>query len=110
MDTKPRNWMLACAVTVGAVVALAQPANATLFCNVKKAKDGFVALRAAPSHRARLVGRMKAGDEVQIDLGEKGKWVEVIWWRGDTRVTENGQGPAAGRGWVNGKYLEDECG
>jgi Bacterial SH3 domain len=85
------------------------PARASLFCYVKPTDDGFVALRRAPRVSAPMVGRMKAGDEVQLGLGRNGKWIEVYWWHGDDRL-EKGFHTKAGRGWVVRRLIEDECG
>jgi hypothetical protein len=85
------------------------PARASLFCYVKPTADGFVALRRAPRVTAPMLGRMKAGDEVQLGLGRKGKWIEVYWWHGDDRL-EKGFHTKAGHGWVVRRLIEDECG
>lgn len=62
-------------------LACMAPANAALFCELLKSADGFVALRAAPDANAKLVARMRAGDEVQALEGRKGRWQEVRHWR-----------------------------
>ncbi len=87
----------------------ALPASATSFCYVKKSPDGFVALRKQPRVSSPMVGRMKQDDEVMIGLGLKGNWMEVTWWHGDDRLTK-GFNKRAGHGWVNSKYIENECG
>ena len=84
------------------------PASATGFCHLKQTLDGFVALRAGPSPSARLVGRMNPQDEVLFGLGEKGNWVEATWWRGDDRLNK-GYDRIAGKGWVNTRFVEEEC-
>lgn len=94
---------------VGGLVLMSHPASATLFCNVRSSADGFVALRAAPDAKAKLIGRMTANDEVMIGLRKKGQWVEVNWYRGEERHTK-GFGAVSGRGWVHTKLIEDECG
>lgn len=94
---------------VGGLVLMPHPAAATLFCNVRQSADGFVALRAAPDANAKLVGRMTSKDEVMIGQGKKGGWIEVEWYRGEERFTK-GFGATSGRGWVNRKLIEDECG
>jgi hypothetical protein len=103
-----RSFHLALALA-GGLTLIAQPASATAFCNVKETADGFVALRAAPDAKAKLVGRMSADDEVMIGLGKKGSWVEVNWYRGDERHTK-GFGAVSGRGWVNSRLIDEECG
>ncbi len=60
----------------------ALPARASAFCEVLPTADGFVALREEPRANAKLIGRMKAGDEVMIGQGERGRWIEVTWFRG----------------------------
>lgn len=100
--------MGAAALALG-LLATPREAAATAFCNVKKTADGFVALRAGPAPSARMVGRMKAGDEVMLGQGKKGDWVEVTWYRGDDRHSK-GFHAKSGAGWVNRKLIDEECG
>ncbi len=86
----------------------AAPAEATVFCQIKQTGDGFVALRSAPSATARLVARMKPGDEVLTVGDPSGAWQEVQWWRGEERLSPIGR-PARATGWVNRRLIED-CG
>ncbi len=51
---------------------------------------------------------MKPEDEVLIGLRQKGRWIEVTWWRGQDRHTK-GYHQIAGKGWVNSKWVEEEC-
>jgi hypothetical protein len=96
-------------VIVGASLASTQPASATAYCQLKATKDGFVALRSGPGASSKLVGRMKAEDEVLLGEGRKGDWQQVTWWRGDDRLVK-GQDKVAGRGWVHRKLIAEECG
>ena len=89
-------------------IAAASPAGATSFCLVNETRDDFVALRAGPSAEARLVARMKAGDEVKLVGSPQGAWHQVEWWRGDERLRPPGR-KARAAGWVN-RRLIDECG
>lgn len=90
------------------LLTAAAPASATTFCGIAPTPDGFVALRAGPSPAARLLQRMRVGDEVMIGQEKSGPWVAVTWWRGDTRLT---RGFKTGRkGWVNGALLDEVCG
>jgi len=90
-------------------LGMSGPATATLFCNVIESPEGFVALRAGPSQTARLIARMKAGDEVQILPGKKGRWEEVYHWRGGERFNEATRGNRR-HGWVNSRSIDDTCG
>lgn len=90
------------------MAAGASSANATEFCMIRKTPDGFAALRAAPDLKAKLLARMKTGEEVQLAQGEKGRWREVIYWRGDDRLTK-GYDAHTAKGWVDGRLIED-CG
>lgn len=101
--------MLIVLALAGGVLTPSAPASATAFCNLKKTKDGFVALRAGPSADAKLLARMTVKDEVMIDEGQQGKWVEVTWWRGDDRLSKK-HGGRGMHGWVNGDLLGDLCG
>jgi hypothetical protein len=97
---------IAAALTLLAGVSLgALPAAATAFCNIKPTADGFVALRAAPSTKARIIARMTADDEVLIGQRRRGKWDEVTWWRGQDRL-QKGFGASSGIGWVHRDLLE----
>lgn len=87
----------------------ASPAAATSFCTIKKTSDGFVALREGPGADTRLIGRMKANDEVMVGLKEKGNWMEVTWWRGEDRHTK-GFKASSGKGWMHKKLVEEDCG
>lgn len=89
------------------LVAAAEPASATVFCNILKSHDGFVALRAAPNADSRLVARMKEDDEVQM-LESKGRWMQVTHWHGDQRLDPKTRGNTR-TGWVNKRYVS-ECG
>ncbi len=86
----------------------AAPAGATTFCQIKQSSDGFVALRSGPSPTARLVARMRPGDEVLTVGDPAGSWQEVQWWRGDERLSPPGRKSRA-TGWVNRRLIED-CG
>jgi hypothetical protein len=99
------------AITLAAailVVCGALPSQATQFCLIAETRDGFAALRAAPSLDAKLLARMKTGEEVQIAQGVKGRWREVIYWRGDDRLAK-GYGAHSAKGWVDERLL-DVCG
>ena len=94
---------------MGAWLLSPQSAMATAFCQLKETKDGFVALRSGPGSSNKLIGRMKADDEVLLGEGRKGDWQQVTWWRGDDRLVK-GQDKIAGRGWVHRKLIAEECG
>ncbi len=97
------------AILAGAgIVMSAAPASATGFCNLRPSPDGFVALRAAPSLSARLIARMRTGDEVLLGLRQKGRFVEVTWWRGQDRH-EKGYHHIAGKGWADARWIEEDC-
>ena len=97
------------ALLVGAVLlASVEGAQATAYCPVKETRDGFVALRASPSAEARLVARMRGGDEVRLLGDRRGAWEAVEWWRGDARLDPPGRKARAG-GWVH-RDLIGECG
>lgn len=93
------------ALSLACTIASSQ---ATEFCLIRKTSDGFAALRAAPDLKAKLIARMKTGEEVQLAQGERGRWREVIYWRGEDRLTK-GYNAHTAKGWVDGRLLED-CG
>lgn len=90
-----------------------QGASATEFCNVKRTADGFVALREAPDPQSGLVGRMTHGDEVLGDptVESRNGWIFVTWWKGG-RFRPGGYefDKPTGKGWVNSRLIEEECG
>jgi hypothetical protein len=100
------------AIVAGVMVA-AQAASATEFCNVRRMADGFVALREAPDPKAKLVGRMTHGDEVLGDptVENRNGWMFVTWWKGG-RFRPGGYefDRPTGKGWVNSRLIEEECG
>jgi len=87
------------------VMLLTVPARAAgLHCDIPRNEAGFVALQAKPSARAQTVARMKAGDEVELLQGLKGKWVEVLHWHGQDRKTAARAGDTR-RGWVEARLI-----
>jgi hypothetical protein len=99
---------VALAILAGAAFA-PQPASATMYCSPKRTADGFVALRAGPSPSAKLIGRMRPGDEVLMGSRQRGHWAEATWWRGTSRVDRGYDAGHAGRGWVNTRLIEEDC-
>lgn len=95
----------------GALLAI-EPAAATVFCDVKKTRDGFVALRTSPNPKSKLVARMRFGDEVQAITtgGNLNGWMQVIWWKGG-RFKSGGPtyDASSGKGWADRRFI-DECG
>lgn len=87
-----------------ALVLMAGAAQASVFCEVKKTPDGFVALRAGPQASAKLLRRIPFGDDVQIDdtrAVRKG-WQPVIYWGPERKLKIEG--------WVRARLLSQECG
>jgi len=106
--------VLSFAAFIGVALFGASPAPATEFCGIRKTPDGFMALRAQPNAKGKLVARMKVGDEVMINniVAEKNGWTRVYWFKGGRFQGETARGieNADAQGWVNGKLLGDECG
>jgi hypothetical protein len=100
-------------VVLAGLMIAARAASATEFCDVKRTADGFVALRAAPDPQSRLVGRMAHGDEVLGDptVESRNGWIFVTWWKGG-RFRPGGYefDKPTGKGWVNRRLIEEECG
>jgi hypothetical protein len=94
------------ALAAASVLALthALPARATAFCEVKATRDGFVALRDAPSTAGKLIRRLKAGEMVQLDSTRPNPrgWKAVIF------RDEAGGKPRPS--WVSAGLIEQECG
>lgn len=80
------------------------PARASLYCDIPKNGQGLVALREKPSVKGKLVAQMKQGDEVQLLEGSKGKWVEVLHWHGQDRMSPARRGNTR-RGWVEARLI-----
>jgi hypothetical protein len=94
----------------------AGPADATIYCSIRKTRVGFVALRAAPNAQARLVARMRVGDEVQTHE-RQGDWEFVTWWKGGRwkggrfeAQRHGGYDPHNGQGWMLQRFMADDCG
>jgi hypothetical protein len=99
---------------VGGALSGGGSAGATEFCDIKQTPDGFIALRARPDAKGKLVARMKPGDEVMLNniVAEKNGWTRVYWWKGGRfqGQTVKGIESADAQGWVNSRLLGDECG
>lgn len=112
VKTLPFRRVLAPALLLAPVIVLTPAsfpvpggaARATAFCEVKATRDGFVALRDAPSTGGRLIRRLKAGEMVQLDSTRPNPrgWKAVIF-----RADENAK---AQPGWVSAGLIERECG
>lgn len=102
-------------ILAGLIITLAGTISvqASVFCDIKRTRDGFVALRAEPHPRAPLLQRMRPGDEVMLAVGRQGDWVEVVYWRGGrfaNRRTPTNHPPTA-TGWMHSALLgKDSCG
>lgn len=93
---------LACLALV--FTAVAAPARAALYCDIPKNEEGFVALQDEPKAKAHVVAQMKAGDEVQLLEGSRGRWVEVLHWYGQDRKNP-ARAADTRRGWVQAKFI-----
>jgi hypothetical protein len=90
--------------TAGLLAILSTPAHATAYCEILPTRDGFVALRDAPSAEGKLLRRMKPGEDVQIDstVRQRGGWMKVIYSGPDRSLNQPG--------WVNRRLVARECG
>jgi hypothetical protein len=79
-------------------------AHAALYCDIPQNADGFVTLREKPSQKGKVIVQMKAGDEVQLLEGSRGKWVEVLHWRGHDRLDATRKDDTR-RGWVQARLI-----
>jgi Bacterial SH3 domain len=87
------------------------PANATISCEVLKTADGFVALRAAPTVRSRILFKLKAGNFVTVrsdGSGAKQGWEPVTFYKGNATTTTKDDRQIDG--WVTSRYLSKDCG
>jgi hypothetical protein len=82
----------------------ATPTRAALFCDIPQNPDGFVALRDKPSPKGKVIVQMKAGDEVQLLEGSRGKWVEVLHWHAQDRLKPGRKGDTR-QGWVQARLI-----
>jgi hypothetical protein len=96
------------------LASAAAPVRATAFCDIRKTRDGFVALRARPDAKAPLIARMHVGDEVLVrdDVAARGGFMFVTWWKGGRFKVkrEVGYDPPDRDGWVHKALIADECG
>ena len=90
-----------------------EPARASLFCEIKSTRDGFVALRGRPNPDAPLLHRMRPGDEVLLRPERRGAWQRVTYWRGGrfrSGRNPDGDQPTA-IGWMHKDLVApDSCG
>ena len=103
-----RPFTLTASLLAFATFAAATPAQASLFCEVLKTRDNFVALRAAPNAGAKITTRMKAGGEVRLLGIRQNGWEKVTYWPNNDRIMPGGSGVTFD-GWVNAKLISD-CG
>ncbi|HEY8580005.1 MAG TPA: SH3 domain-containing protein [Beijerinckiaceae bacterium] len=96
------------ALALAASLVACGGAHATAFCEIKPTRDGFVALRAGPGADARLLARLRVGDEVMLLEESRGGWRRVRWWRADERLAR-GFDRARGDGWVRASLIR-ACG
>jgi len=97
----------------GFLLAAGHPAGASLFCEIKPTRDGFVALRSGPDPTARLLQRMRPGDEVLLRTERRGAWQYVTYWRGGRfRSGHHPTGdPPTALGWMHKDLVApDSCG
>ncbi len=94
------------ALLAACFLGFALPAATSEFCHLRETADGFAALRAGGGTQHRLIARMKPEDEVMYGLERKGRWVEVTWWRGESRLEEGGFGRGI-HGWVHESLIDD---
>lgn len=104
---RPRLMIFGLALS--AALTTMGPANATSFCQVRQTNDGFVALRDGPDAGARLLVRMKPGEEVMLGQERRGVWRRVTWWPEGVRTTDQGFNRGGRVGWVHGRLIDD-CG
>jgi hypothetical protein len=105
------------AVLVVLAVGLAGSARAELFtaCTVMPTADGFVALRAKPSLKGRILARMRAGEVVVIETKngkyvESGSWIRVSHYPGEEMpLPSDAEFKDVRTGWAKSRFV-DECG
>lgn len=85
------------------------PVSATTFCPIPATRDGFVALRAGPDLTARIIAKMRPGDEMQAMSEQSGAWMKARYWRGTERFTR-GFGASRATGWVHKSLVPELCG
>ena len=92
----------------GCIAILCCPpmARAATQCKIARTADGFVALRVAPSAGARIVVRMRAGDEVEIQGTKHDPWFEVRRWRGLIPYDRSSRFPIS-NGYLHKRFLRD---
>ena len=103
-----KHTLIAAAALALSYTALCLPAQASLFCEVKKSRDGFVALRASPDAGSKMLARMKANDEVFLTGEKRNGWERIKYWPANDRLTK-GESARTITGWVNAKLI-DMCG
>lgn len=97
------------AVLVAFALLAPAPAHAQMVqCQIARTPQGFVALRAAPRADARLVARLRRGDEVAVvnDHRRVAGWSEVDAWRGPIPYDRSRAGGVR-HGWVQTRFLVD---
>ena len=99
---------MAAAAAAFVFAATMASAQASLYGEIVRTRDGFVALRAAPDAKSKLLTRMKSGGEVFLADEQRNGWEKVKYWPANDRITK-GESARTLTGWVNRK-LVDACG
>jgi hypothetical protein len=92
------------AAVVAAALAATPARAADLYCDIPAGPDAAMALRDKPSAKGKVIVEMKAGDEVQLLEGSRGKWVEVLHWHGQDRRNVARKTDTR-RGWVQARFI-----
>lgn len=102
-----KRLLLALVACGFAGVAQAAPAPTITYCYVRRTADGFVALRAGPDPGARLLARMRPGEEVLLEEGRSGPWQRAHLMRRNGRGEDGGFAPNSPSGWVHSALIRD---
>lgn len=98
-----RRWLPAVALAALGTLSAA-PASATTYCHVSGTPDGFVALRLSPQASARMVTRMRSGEEVLLESRRSGAWQRVHLMR--RSGADDGYFGPGHAGWVHSRFIE----
>jgi hypothetical protein len=99
-----RTVALACVLAIGVLAAPRAAIAQTVYCRIQRTADGFVALRTGPTTSARIIARMRPGDEVVVinDQPAGRAWTEVLYWG---RRVPYDRRPPFQQGFVYARYL-----
>lgn len=104
------RWSIAAVAATSCAAALhVGPARASLYCEISATKDGFAAVRAAPTRNAGIVKKHPQNQLILLDDTRKPPASAKDWLA--VSIEDASSKRIVGRGWVHKSLIKaDSCG